>query len=300
MKVGIPRALLYYYEKDMWKYFFEKLNIEVVYSDNTTKKTIADGEELAVDEACLSFKIFLGHIKNLQGKCDILLIPRLFSIKQNEEVCTNFNALYDIVHNLFGNIKILNYNIDLRRGKNEVMAYTKMGSFLGFSYIDSFNAYCYAKKKVKEIRNRSYLEQEKKLNSKKLKILCAGHSYNLYDDMLGGEIVRFLKEHNVEVIFSDLFDDCLVDNNVLCISKDVHWTHNKKVMASINYYKDNVDGVILVSSFPCGPDSLTNEMIRRKSSLPILTVQKESASSTGLITRLEAFLDLLEVKNCTR
>ena len=71
-------------------------------------------------------------------------------------------------------------------------------------------------------------------------------------------------------------------------------------MASINYYKDNVDGVILVSSFPCGPDSLTNEMIRRKSSLPILTVQKESASSTGLITRLEAFLDLLEVKNCTR
>ena len=180
------------------------------------------------------------------------------------------------------------------------MAYTKMGSFLGFSYIDSFNAYCYAKKKVKEIRNRSYLEQEKKLNSKKLKILCAGHSYNLYDDMLGGEIVRFLKEHNVEVIFSDLFDDCLVDNNVLCISKDVHWTHNKKVMASINYYKDNVDGVILVSSFPCGPDSLTNEMIRRKSSLPILTVQKESASSTGLITRLEAFLDLLEVKNCTR
>lgn len=300
MKIGIPRALLYYYDKDMWENFFLKLNLDVVYSDKTTKKTILDGEDLALDEACLSFKIFLGHVKNLVGKCDAILIPRLFSIKCNEEVCTNFNALYDIIHNLFPDVKIINYNIDLRHGKNEVRAYTKVGSSLGFSYIDSFNAYCFAKRRVNDIKKKKFLEQEKKLSSDKVKILCAGHPYNLYDDMLGLEIVKFLRIHNIEVIFSDLLDDKIVDQNSINISTDVHWTHNKKVMASVYYYRKNIDGIILISSFPCGPDSLTNEMIKRRISVPILNVQKESASSTGLITRLEAFLDLLEVKKCSR
>ncbi|MBO5138253.1 MAG: hypothetical protein J6B89_01265 [Bacilli bacterium] len=300
MRVGIPRALLYYYEKDMWKYFFEKLHVDIILSDKTTKKTISDGEELAVDEACLSLKIFLGHVKNLKGKCDAILIPRLFSIKSHEEVCTNFNALYDLIYNLFPDCKLINYNIDLRKGKNEVMAYTKVGSSLGFSYIDSFNAYCYAKRRVKEIKKERFLEQEKKLSSNKIKILCSGHPYNLYDDMLGGEINKFLREHDVEIIFSDLLDDSLVDDNAKVLSKEVHWTHNKKVMAACYYYGKSVDGIILISSFPCGPDSLTNEMIKRKMNIPILNVQKESASSTGLITRLEAFLDLLEVKQCSR
>lgn len=300
MKVGIPRALLYYYEKDMWKCFFDKLNVEFVVSGKTTKETVSLGEEVSVDEACLSLKIFLGHIKSLIGKCDAILVPRLFSIRKNEEVCTNFNALYDIVHNLFPDVKLLNYNIDLRNGKNEVMAYTKIGSNLGFSYIDSFNAYCYSKKMVQEIRKKRFLEQEKKLNSKKIKILCCGHPYNLYDDMLGGEINKFLLEHDVEIIFSDLFLDDLIDSNYFYISKDVHWTHNKKVIAACNYYSKKVDGIILISSFPCGPDSLTNEMIKRKVSIPILNIQKESASSTGLITRLEAFFDIMEVMKCNR
>ena len=53
MKVGIPRALLYYYDGIMWEYFFDRLNIDVVISEPTTKKTIRDGEALADSEACL-------------------------------------------------------------------------------------------------------------------------------------------------------------------------------------------------------------------------------------------------------
>lgn len=39
---------------------------------------------------------------------------------------------------------------------------------------------------------------------------------------------------------------------------------NKELLGAFSYYKDKVDGIILITAFPCGPDSLTNEMIIRK------------------------------------
>ena len=52
------------------------------------------------DEACLALKMYLGHIIDLKDKCDYILVPRMYSIKKNEQVCTNFNCLYDLVNNL--------------------------------------------------------------------------------------------------------------------------------------------------------------------------------------------------------
>lgn len=296
MKIGIPRALLYYYDGMMWKYFFEKLNISYIVSDRTNKQIIQDGEALADSEACLSLKIFLGQVKSLEEKCDSVLVPRMFSIKKNEQVCTNFNCLYDLTNNLFPNMNILYYNIDLSEGQNEVLAYTKLGSLLGFSYIQSYNAYCYAKKKNETYFKEKILYQREKLKSSKLKILFAGHPYNLYDEIVGFDIIQYLEKHDIEVIYSDLLENGYVDSECNKISTDIHWTHSKKVMAAIEYYQDYVDGTILLSTFPCGPDSLANEMIRRKVKGPLLIINKESFSNTGLITRLDAFFDIMKVK----
>ena len=57
-----------------------------------------------------------------------------------------------------------------------------------------------------------------------------------------------------------------------------------------------MDGIILISSFPCGPDSLSNEMILRKvKGIPMISIiRDELNSTTGLITRLESFIDLIK------
>ena len=55
-------------------------------------------------------------------------------------------------------------------------------------------------------------------------------------------------------------------------------------------------GIILLSCFPCGPDSLTNELVKRKVNKPLLKLILENESNTGLITRLEAFFDIVKVK----
>ena len=63
MKIGIPKALYYYYFFDKWQYFFEQLNIELVTTD-TDKNIIERGNTYANSEMCLSLKIFLAKVIN--------------------------------------------------------------------------------------------------------------------------------------------------------------------------------------------------------------------------------------------
>ena len=128
-----------------------------------------------------------------------------------------------------------------------------------------------------------------------IKILLAGHPYNLYDYLIGNTITKYLLKNNISVIYSDRINHKIIDEECRKLSTDIHWTHSKEVVASINYYRDKVDGIIIISSFPCGPDSLSNELITRKiKEIPIINLIFEDLNSeVGIITRLESFIDIL-------
>ena len=288
--------MLYYYDKDLWIEFFKNLGIDVIISPNTNKKIVDSGTKLAPSEACLSLKIYLGHIIELKDKCDYILIPRLYSLKKNEQVCTNFNALYDLVNNLF-DVNILNYNVDISTKNYQLLGFLSIGEQLGFSYIKSYKAYKYAEKIKRMKQKKQELLQQKEIeeNKDKIKILLAGHPYNLYDSLIGKSVIDFLKENNITILYSDKVNHELVDEECRKISTDIHWTHNKEIVASTKYYEDIVDGIILISSFPCGPDSLMNEQISHKiKKVPIITLIFEDLNNdAGIITRLESFIDIL-------
>lgn len=296
-KIGIPRALLYYYDKDLWIEFFKKLRQDIIISRKTNKKIIEDGTKIAPNESCLALKIFLGHIIELKDKCDCILIPRIFSLEKHHQVCTNFNALYDLVNNLF-EIDILNYNIDISTKNYQLLGFLKLGENLGFSYIKSYNAYKYAEKIKKMKRKKQEQEQEKLLqtSTNQIKILLAGHPYNLYDDLIGKTVIEFLTENNITILYSNRIDHAKIQEEYPKIAPDIHWTHNKEIVASTKYYEDYVDGIILISSFPCGPDSLMNEQIAHKiKKVPIITLIFEDLNNkAGIITRLESFIDILK------
>ena len=140
--------------------------------------------------------------------------------------------------------------------------------------------------------------QEQKLKNDNLKILVVAHQYNLYDEYIGKQVIKYLEKENITVLTSDIFPNNhgLVDCQE--ISKTLYWTMNKELMAAVCKYKNLVDGIILISTFPCGPDSLANELIIRKvKNIPIsyLTFDNNS-SDTGLITRLESFVDIIKIK----
>lgn len=295
--IGLPNALLFHKHKDLWINFFNELGIKTIVSDKSSKYTLEEGCRYAQDEACLSLKLYLGHVSSLIGKVDYILVPRMISIKKHEKLCTNFALLYDLINNTF-KTKILNYNLDVNKGVNEMNAFINMGLELGRTKEASKKAYLIAKEKEKQSMNKKLKKQILDLKSTAPKILLVGHPYNLYDELIGIPIINYLKENNIKPVLADIYDNIKTDYESSKISSSIYWTYNKELMASISHYQKYIDGIILITTFPCGPDSLSNEMITKKvKDIPMISlIIDELNNPAGLITRLESFIDIINMK----
>lgn len=298
IRIGIPRAFLYYRNYILWKTFFEGLGCTLILSPITNKSIIDDGKTLSVDEDCLPSKIYLGHIKFLSNKCDYILVPRISNYGKKNRVCTKFNGIYDVVHNLFPNTNILDYNIDNLKLKYEFFGFFKMG--FRFSKNIFKIAYYYLKGKFREKRQNISLvrSQINVLKSSKLKILIVAHPYVIYDNYLGTTITKYFKDNDIDILYSDRMDRKESIYYAKEFSNTLYFLYAKEIIGSAFYYKDTIDGILFLSSFPCGNDSLVNELaIRKLQNIPVINITvDESTATSGLITRLESFIDVVKAR----
>ena len=300
IKIGIPRSLYYYYFGDLYTNFFKYLDCEVIISPNTNKEILELGSIYSNDEMCLSLKNYIGHIAYLKDKVDYIVIPRIDNYNIDNQTCTNFLSLYDIANNLF-EINILNYNISMSTNETEYKGFLEMGKILKKKHKEIKNAYLRAKIESSNKNDRLIRTNMHNLLSKKIKILLVGHSYNLYDQLIGNPIIDYLNKNNIEIIYSDQFDSVKTNKLSYNLSSECYYKYNKESIGSIEFCKGMIDGVIFISTFPCGPDSLVNELVMRKIDIPHINIIVDDIdSSVGLVTRLESFIDILKVrkKNC--
>ena len=131
MIIGIPRSLFYYKYGTLIKTFFNELGIDYVISNPSNKKILEDGKTLAPSESCMNLKLFLGHVKDLENKCNFLFIPRFESVNKGEKLCTNFYLLPDLVRNIFEE-HIIDFNVNVNKGKTMKSAIIEIGLYLGF------------------------------------------------------------------------------------------------------------------------------------------------------------------------
>ena len=289
MKIGIPRSLYYYYYKDFWINFFDYLKIDIIISPKSNSEIFDLGIKYSQDEMCLSLKNYIGHVAYLKDKCDYILIPRIDNYGLDNQTCTNFLASYDIINNLL-DVKILNYNINSRGKETELKAFINLGKKLNISKKKICEAYRYAK--TIELKNKRQLQLENlnKLSSSKVKILFLSHPYNTYDELIGKPIIEMLKKLNIEIIYSDLFDN----KNYKDYSNGLYWKYIKNNISSISDCIDSIDGIIFLESFPCGLDSLANELVMRKLKKPYINIVIDDICSMGGIeTRIESFVDVI-------
>ena len=117
LTVGIPRGLLYHRFETLWKTYFEELGIKIVVSPPTNREILEGGAALAIDETCLSAKIYLGHVQTLIGKCDYIFIPRYSNLGRQEAFCTRFEGMYDQTRNIFraSDQRFISCNVDVRK-----------------------------------------------------------------------------------------------------------------------------------------------------------------------------------------
>ena len=299
IKIGIPRSFLYYRNYILWKNFFEIIGCNIVLSPNTDSDIVKVGSKLSVDESCLPSKIYLGHINYLIDKCDYVLIPRIYSYGRKKRVCVKFNGIYDVVNNIFPDIKILDYNIDNLKFKYELFGFIKMGLKLNRNIFRIIYAYIIGKIKEYKYNKTLILKQDKVMRSNRLKVLIVSHPYIVYDKYLSSNIINYLKDEDIDILYSDRMDRKESIYYAEEESNTLYFLYSKENIGSAFYYKDLVDGIIFLSSFPCGVDSLVNELVIRKiDNVPCINIILDDSTSTGgLYTRLESFVDIIKARH---
>lgn len=315
MKIGIPKALYYYRYGTMWCEFFRALGCEVLLSPNTNKEFLTQGSKLSIDEGCLSLKIYLGHVQWLLDRCDYLFVPRIANFGWVDTgikkiCCPRFEALHDVVRNTFRDRReqIIGCQIDYidvnksLGAHTEESAFLELGKALGKSRAETVRAYRRAKAVDKKRSEQRAAEQEALLTSEGTKILVVGHGYVVHDPFIGAPAQQLLEKLGVKTIYSDRLNraECLRHGGEL--SPTVPWEVNREMFGAVQLCRSRVDGIILMSAFPCGPDSMTNDMLLRLvKDVPMLTIILDNQSgSAGLETRLESFVDILNFRKAAK
>ncbi len=300
--VGLPRSLLFHRYHVLWTYFFDAIDVETVASPPSNRAILARGVELAVDETCIPVKIFLGHVDALRDKADYILVPRIVTLARGETACVKFLGAYDVARNSVPGVRLLEYNVDVANGVREGPELRRIGRMFGTSHLKARRAYRVAAREQARHAIELANAQERALGQPGLKVLLVGHPYNLYDALLGKPMIDFLRSKDVVVVCSEISDLKQARALARRVSEDIPWTFNKELLGALELYRDRVDGVVFLVTFPCGPDSLMTELCMRSmgDTPAVMVVLDELQSEAGLRTRLESFVDLMEARRSLR
>ncbi|MDF2840692.1 MAG: hypothetical protein K0Q99_1464 [Clostridia bacterium] len=293
MKVGIPKGLLYENYQPFFHTFFEELGAELIVSPDTNKDILDKGVKYCVDEACLPVKVFHGHVASIKDKCDLIVIPRIMQLRKREFICPKFCGLPEMVISSIPE-----------------MPDTTLEPIYAASNEKLFQ---WAKVTGKQVtNNRSRIQKafeaavENQANHKmgfddrdtKLKVALSGHPYNIYDNYLNMNLIRKLKKLGVGVVTEEFIDDEIKDRETSKLYKKPFWSfaRNNYAFTSHAASKGIVNGIIYISSFACGIDSVVIDLVQHNiGDFPLLVLKiDEHTGEAGLDTRIEAFVDMLE------
>ncbi|MFP4403639.1 MAG: acyl-CoA dehydratase activase-related protein [Nanoarchaeota archaeon] len=317
LKIGIPRTLLFFYYYPFCKTFFEYLELEVVLSDKTNKKIVNDGLNKSVNDLCLPIKVLYGHIENLkEKKVDYILMPYILTTDGKSYLCPKLIGSPDIIKATFDDISLITPDIDMGNPYSSLYYSSKeLIKILGLKSIKLYHAYKEAIKtqtKFDKLIAKGYLFEEaikilffnKKIKQTKHKktIAIVAHPYILHDEFINGKIIEELKNNKINIVNSDMLREEDIEKNLKIIPKIPHWKLGNRVLGSSIYFskKKNIDGIIYLMPFGCSSDSIIKEYMQNliKKNKPFMTITlDEHSGHSGVITRIEAFLDIIKNEN---
>lgn len=317
--VGIPQALLYYEYFPLWKTFFDVLGVRTLLSPATNKTILESGLKNCVDEACLPVKVAMGHVVELTGKADYIFLPRVVSVAAQEYICPKFLGFPDMVRNNIKNTPpLIDNNIDLYRPRSKAQkTFREIGRIFTPNPIKINRAF---QKATKCLRQYQRLLEQNLLPAEAMKavlgghasaetnlpgpvIALIGHSYNIYDRYISMDLISRLKKMGVNVLTVENVIKSTIRLEAGRLPKKLFWTMGQQALGATFHFLQNpkISGIIHVTSFGCGPDALVGELmeryIYRTRPLPFLKLTlDEHTGEAGVITRLEAFLDMVQWK----
>jgi predicted nucleotide-binding protein (sugar kinase/HSP70/actin superfamily) len=314
LKIGIPQALLYYEFFPLWENFFKNLGVEVINSGPTTKEILDLGVKSAISEVCFPVKVFYGHVVSLKDRVDYLFIPRIVCVEKGAYFCPKFLGLPDMVKSSLSPLPpLIEPTIDIRKSdnnfKNSFLAVGKLFTDNPEKIYQSFyeaqrSLQLYLQSKENELDQKIISQQYNNKFSQgdlknSLNIALLGHSYLIYDCFINLNLISKLKKVKINVLTAEMVKKKDIERQLKKLHKPIFWTLSKKTVGSALYFLEKkIDGIIHLTSFECGEDSMIGELIRQEShKYPSVTytefVFDEHTGGAGIDTRTEAFLDMI-------
>ena len=333
--IGIPRALGHYHFRGLWEAFFTALGHPVIVSHPTDRKVLDAGCSLAPGEACLPIKCFVGHVLQLAGQADCVFIPRLVCLRIDPRIkmsCPKLIGLPDMIRALCPGIRILSVDVDLRR-EEEAVSFARMGTQLGHEAYEVDRAYRAAvasrsgawkpprpsgptappASQASEPPTSPAAGQPVPAAARPPAPLAAGprigllgHPYLLDDPYLGMDLAQKLRRMGCSILCARDLPVPLIESQRETF-EPVSWFFEEEILcaASAMLREHLVDGLVHLLSFGCCAGSITSELIeleiRNGGPVPVMRVIiDEQTGDAGLMTRLESFADMLDLRRRTR
>lgn len=323
MKIGLPRALLFYYYYPLWKKLFELLDVEVVLSQNSNKQLVEKGIKVTVPEICVPIKIFNGHVIDLlEQNVDMVFIPRFISVEKNYWFCPKFLGLPELVTYSVPGAKARMLTFDIRALSEDTCdfaTYSSLCMLLGVSpqrvktalieaaaYWHRFRRICRAGYTIEEAENlcSKGMDAPFDVDSSDYRVTLGvlGYVYNIYDPFASLDIIGKLRAMGVKVITFEMMDEKSLVSHRDAADKNLYWTFSDKLAGAADTLlaQDGIDGLIHVTAFGCGPDSIIGKLMELDSEAlhkPLMTLRiDEHTGESHLQTRLEAFVDMIARK----
>ncbi len=320
-KVGIPRGMMYYDYYPLWNEFFKELDVEVVISCKTNKEILNSGSLNCVDEACLPVKIFHGHVDYLKDKVDYIFIPKIMSIGYKEYCCPKYLGLPEmVIHSIENLPEVIDVAVNLRKSRTKLKkSFYEIGLYftnnrfkLNKAYSKAMEFYNGYKRLITKgiipinaIKMYDNAFQNFKPTRDKFEktIMVLGHPYNVYDEFISMNVISKLIKNRRNVLTAEMINNEIINYFSAKLPKRMFWTHGKRIIGSAYYAieRKKVDGIIYISAFGCGLDSVLVDLVERKAnecSIPfVLLTIDEQTGEAGINTRIEAFLDMMEWRN---
>jgi predicted nucleotide-binding protein (sugar kinase/HSP70/actin superfamily) len=318
MRIGLPRALSYYEYAPLWRTFFEALGARVVVSKPTTRATLQVATSHATADLCFPAKVYVGHLLALADEVDLLFVPSLRRPVPAATHCAKIIGLPDLARAALPDpSKLLEVDLDLDKGRLALaQAVWDAGRPLTWNPIQMARAAESAWEAYQQSRNTERDSLERQVSGRAssrggppatgLTLGVVGHPYLLRDEYVNQSLFRRLEGLGVRLLTPEVLPAGAASTAVREHSGEAYWAYAYSLLGAGLYFleKGAVDGLVAVIAFGCAPDSglaPTLGQAARQAGVPMLTLTlDEHSGEAGLVTRLEAFVDMLERKRLYR
>lgn len=294
MRIGVPRGYVYYTYRPFLESFFSSLGLNTCFSRQTDQKNLERGIAACVDEACMPAKVLCGQVEELADTCDKVVVPRLMKTEFGESICPKVAGAADLIRGSEARKKLIFTEplyLDNRKKLKKTLwkECRKLGVDKRTFSAGFLNGLSAQEQAEQGIEDQGYGHR----------VFLAGHCYNVYDSFVNMDLLKKLHNMDIGVITEERVERREKDKNLMYadLMKQPYWSFFVNLFSSLeSLRKRGIDGVIYLSSFSCGTDSFTVEMLKNNlKGLPMLVLKlDEQRGEAGFDTRLEAFAEILK------